>query len=80
MKLSRLIHIVVGGDAVYVRLFQFLSLLLVDLERHLVLRISDSQFFRVRLRRFLRFRDEPPPPAAAGPAPFLNTFSKFALL
>jgi hypothetical protein len=41
MKSSRLIHIVVGGDAVYVRLFQFLSLLLVDLERHLVLQISN---------------------------------------
>ena len=44
MKSSRLIHIVVGDDAVYVRLFQFLSLLLVDLEPHLVLRISDSHF------------------------------------
>ena len=36
MKLSRLIHIVVGGDVVSVHLF-LLLLLLVDLEQHMVL-------------------------------------------
>ena len=41
MKLSRLTHIVVGGDVVSVHLFLLLSLLLVDLEQHMVLHGSN---------------------------------------